>query len=71
MVAAMSFLAYFVGIAVVFGILIGAYHIITANGNASKVEQGAMTIWNSIIGLILFIFMFAAINFLVPGGLFK
>ena len=71
MLAIMYFLSFGVGLAVVMGILIGSYHIITANGSASKVEQGANIIWNSIIGLVLFIFMFAFINFLVPGGLFK
>ena len=64
-----NFLSIGVGIAVVAGIVIGAIRYITASGNAAQAQQGVTTIVNAIIGLILFIFMYAIINFLVPGGL--
>ena len=66
---AVNFLAIGVGIAVVGGIVWGAIRYITANGNAAQAQQGVSIIINAIIGLVLFIFMFAIINFLVPGGL--
>ncbi len=65
---AVNFLAIGVGIAVVGGIVWGAIRYTTANGNAAQAQQGVSVIINAIIGLVLFIFMFAIINFLVPGG---
>jgi hypothetical protein len=70
LLAVMNFLAFGVGIAVVGGIAWGSYNIISANGNSGKTDEGVNIIMNAIIGLLLFIFMYAAINFLVPGGLF-
>lgn len=66
---AINFLAIGVGIAVVGGIVFGGIRYASANGNAQQAQQGVMVIINAIIGLILFIFMYAIINFLVPGGL--
>lgn len=66
-----NFLAVGVGIAVVIGVLMGGYKYITSNGNAGQVEDAKKTIANAIIALFLFAFMYAFINFLVPGGVFK
>lgn len=65
-----NFLAIGVGIAVVGGIAFGGIRYASANGNASQAQQGITFIVNSVIGLVLFILMYAIINFLVPGGLF-
>ena len=65
-----NFLAVGVGLAVVGGIVWGAFMYASANGNASQAQQGITFIVNSVIGLVLFILMYAFINFLVPGGLF-
>lgn len=65
-----NFLAIGVGIAVVGGIVFGALQYTSANGNASQAQQGITIITNAVIGLVLFILMYAIINFLVPGGLF-
>lgn len=67
---AVNFLAIGVGVAVVGGIVLGALRYSSANGNASQAQQGITYILNAVVGLILFIFMYAIINFLVPGGLF-
>lgn len=64
-------LAGIVGIAVVGGITWGGILYTTSNGNASKAQQGITTIVNSVIGLLLFIFLFALANFLVPGGVIR
>lgn len=66
-----NFMAIGVGIAVVGGIVWGSLWYITANGNASQAQQGITIIFNSVAGLVLFIFMWALVNFLVPGGVFK
>lgn len=60
-----------VGIAVVGGIVWGGIIYTTAQGNASQTQKGISVIVNAVIGLFLFLFMFAIINFLVPGGLFS
>lgn len=66
-----NFLAIGVGIAVVGGIVWGSLWYTTANGNAGQAQQGISIIINAVIGLVLFLFMWALINFLVPGGLFR
>lgn len=70
-VAVINFLAIGVGIAVVGGIVFGAIRYTSANGDASQSQQGIKIVVGAIIGLILFILMFAILNFLVPGGLFN
>lgn len=70
-VVVINFLAIGVGIAVVGGIIWGSLWYTTANGNAGQAQQGVSIIINSIIGLVLFIFTWALINFLVPGGVFS
>ena len=64
-------LAGLVGVAVVAGITWGGMLYTTSNGNAAKAQQGITVIVNSVIGLLIFIFLFAITNFLVPGGIFK
>lgn len=66
-----NILAGLVGVAVVAGITWGGMLYTTSNGNAAKAQQGITVIVNSVIGLLLFIFLFAITNFLVPGGIFK
>lgn len=66
-----NFFAVGIGILTVAGIILGGIKYATANGNTSQAEQGITTIVNSVIGLLLFIFMFALLNWLVPGGLFR
>lgn len=66
-----NFLAIGVGIVVVGGIVWGGITIVRSNGNSSVMQQGVTIIVNAVIGLLLFIFMYAIINFLVPGGLFS
>lgn len=63
-----NFLAIGVGIAVVAGIAFGAFTYASAAGNADQAKKGISYISNAVIGLLLFIFMYAIINFLVPGG---
>lgn len=65
------FLAGGVGLAVVGGIVYGSYLYITARANAGQAQRGQETIINSVIGLLLFIFMFAILQFIIPGGIFR
>lgn len=65
-----DFLAVGVGVAVVIGIAWGGLIYSQAGGDASKTKQAVSIIINAVIGLVLFIFMYALVNFFVPGGIF-
>lgn len=65
-----NFLAIGVGLAVVGGIIWGGLVYASSNGDSGKVQQAKTIIVNAVIGLLLFIFLYAIVNFLVPGGLF-
>lgn len=65
-----NFLAVGVGIAVVGGIIWGGMLYASSNGDSGKSKQGIKTIVNAILGLVLFMFMYATIDFLIPGGFF-
>lgn len=66
----LNFMAVGVGIAVVAGIAWGGFMYTQAGGDSGKTKQAVSIIINSVIGLVLFIFMYALANFLVPGGIF-
>lgn len=71
LITIINWLTMGVGIAVVAGIVFGAVRYITSDGNPGQAQQGMSVITNAIIGLLLYLFMYAIINFLVPGGLFN
>jgi hypothetical protein len=64
-----NFLSALVGVAVVISIVIGGIQYSSAGGDPSKVSAARNRIRNAILALILFIFLYAMLNFLVPGGL--
>jgi protein-tyrosine phosphatase len=66
-----SFMAVGVGIAVVIGIIFGGIMYAQSDGEESKAKEGREIIANSIIGLFLFIFLYAGADFLLPGGVFN
>lgn len=68
---AISIMSIGVGIAVVVGIILGGIAYAMSDGDAGKAKEGQEMIGNAIIGLFLFIFLYAGANFLIPGGLFK
>lgn len=68
---AISIMSIGVGIAVVIGIILGGIKYAMSDGDTGKAKEGREIITNSIIGLFLFIFLYAGANFLIPGGLFK
>lgn len=70
LVAGINFMAIGVGIAVIFGIVLGSLKYASADGNASQAQKGIEIIVASIVSLLVFIFMWAIVNFLVPGGAF-
>lgn len=59
-----------VGVVAVGAIAYAGFLYTTAQSNAEQTKKALEMIRNTAIGLLLFAFMFAIINFLVPGGVF-
>lgn len=57
-----------IGVAAVGGIVYGSMLYTTARDSSSQTEKGMEVIRNVVIGILLYIFMIALINWLVPGG---
>lgn len=60
-----------VGVLAVGGIVYASIMYTSAGGNPEKSKKARLMITNVIVGLILYALMFALLNFLVPGGLFR
>lgn len=58
-----------VGILAVGGIIYGSILYTSAGGSAEQVKKAVSIITNVVVGILAYIFMFAIINFLIPGGL--
>ena len=64
-----NFLAAAVGLAVVISIVIGGIQYGSSGGDPSKVTQAKNRIRNALVALVTFLFLYALLNFLIPGGL--
>ena len=64
----LSFFSILVGVAVLGGVIFGGITYSTAGGNPAKVKKGATIIGSALGGLVLYLLMFAIINFLLPSG---
>ena len=65
-----DFLSVGVGIIVVGAIIIGGIQYITAGDSAEKVSAAKQRIINGLIALMAFIFTWAFLQWLIPGGAF-
>ncbi len=65
----LKFLSVGVGLAVVGGIAAGGIVYSTAEGSPGKTQAGIKIITNSVIGLLLYLLMFAILQFMIPGGI--
>lgn len=65
-----KFLAVGVGVVLVLAFVISGFQYITAQDNPQQVSGAKNHIFNAIVGLIAYIFMFAILQWLVPGGVF-
>ena len=71
LITILNWMAIGVSIAVVGGIIYGAIMYTTSGGNSEQAHKAIGIIRNAVIALILYFAMWALLNFLVPGGLFK
>ena len=59
------------GILAAIGLMVGGIMWTTAGDNANQVARARQIILNVVVGLLLYIFLFAITNFLIPGGIFS
>ncbi len=65
-----TLLSMLVGIAAVTAIIYGGIEFSSSGGDPQKAASGKKHITNAIIGLVAFIFLYAFLQFLLPGGIF-
>jgi hypothetical protein len=63
-------LSALVGVIIVTMIVWGGIQYSTAGADASKVTAAKQKIINALIALVLFVFGFAIVQWLIPGGIF-
>ncbi len=68
--AIFRFLSAGVGLIVIGSIIVAGIQYSASRGDPQAITQSRARITNSIIGLLIYIFIFAIANFLVPGGMF-
>lgn len=68
---AINILTAGVGIAAVGGIVYGAILYTSAGGSQEQTKKAIGIITNVAIGVVAYALMFAALNFLIPGGVFQ
>ncbi|MBP5674989.1 hypothetical protein J6W91_01520 [Candidatus Saccharibacteria bacterium] len=66
----LQIITYGVGSAAVIGVIIAAYQYITARDNPQKVAVAKNRLLQIVIGLVIWVMIWAILQFLLPGGLF-
>ncbi len=69
LVRGINFLSAVVGLVAVFSLMWAGYQYITARDNMQSVSAAKNRIAITIFALLMYIFMYAILNFLIPGGL--
>jgi hypothetical protein len=59
------------GLIAVISLLLGAINYITSEGDPQKVSRAKVRIRNTIFAVVAFMFLYAFLNFLIPGGIFQ
>ena len=60
-----------IGILAVFGLVISGIQYAAAQDNPQAVSGAKTRIYNIVIGIFIYVFMFAILQWLIPGGIFK
>ncbi len=66
-----NFLSALVGVVVVGVIILGGIQFATAGDKAEAVSAAKTRIVNGVIALVAYLFIFAFLQWLIPGGLFR
>lgn len=70
LITLVKFLTYGIGLLLILSVVISGFQYMTAQGNSQTTEKALKRIWNVVIAILLYIFGFALLNYLIPGGLF-
>jgi len=68
LVLAINIMSAVAGMAIVFSIMFAGFQYMTAQDNPGQIQQARTRIIWAISALLLFLFSYAILNFLVPGG---
>jgi hypothetical protein len=68
--AVLQYLSSAVGLVVVLMLVIAGIQYITSVGDPARIKSAKDRITNAVIALALFIFGFAILSFIIPGGIF-
>lgn len=60
-----------IGVAAVGGIVYGSILYTSSGGSMDQIKRAKDIIRNTVIGILAYALMFAFLNYLIPGGLFK
>lgn len=63
-------LAIVVGIVAVINIIIGGIQYTASGGDPQKVKDARNRIYNTVYGIVAFVFLYAFMQWLIPGGIF-
>lgn len=68
LVVFVKFLSVVVGVVVLIGVIIGGIQYSASNGDPGAVTAAKKRIFNAILALVIYVFIFAILQFLIPGG---
>jgi len=71
LIMAINIMSAGVGIAAVGGVVFGSIMYMTAGDSPDKIKKANIFLMNVILGIIVYAVMWAFLNFIIPGGLFK
>ncbi|MBC7943453.1 hypothetical protein H7X68_03070 [Candidatus Saccharibacteria bacterium] len=60
-----------IGVLAIAGVVYGSVLYTSAGDSSEKVSKARAVIRNVVIGIIAYALMYSALNFIIPGGLFK
>jgi hypothetical protein len=70
LVAFLKLLSETIGLVIVVVLIVAGIQYITSTGDPALIKSAKKRIQNAIVALLLFMFMYAILTFLVPGGVF-
>jgi hypothetical protein len=65
-----NFLSMIVGVVVVMMIIIGGIQYSSANGDPKKIAAAKSRVYNALLALVAYLFIFSFLQWLIPGGIF-
>lgn len=69
--AIIRFLSFGVGLVVVVSIILAGIQYTTSEGNPEKTMAAKFRIRDALVALVVYIFIFAILQYLIPGGIFN